>query len=151
AMAALVRICKETPAQGESFRDFRSRLRTAKLWDRERPTTVLRFLGVGGTTIAPSPFMQAVAAASTEDDTAHALMDRVWQLNPLLAKTIIDLVTQRAYGKDEMYKLLGSAAYRGVVPSRPGLETWLQIAIANGVLKPIGIAVVPGPRMARYT
>src|SRR5262249_33081440 len=54
-------------------------------------------------------------------------------------------------GKDEMSKLLGSAAYRGVVPSRPGLETWLQIAIANGVLKPIGIAVVPGPRMARYT
>src|SRR5690606_7346797 len=40
---------------------------------------------------------------------------------------------------------------RGVVPSRPGLETWLQIAIATGVLKTIGIAVAVGPRMERYS
>ena len=36
------------------------------------------------------------------------------------------------------------------MPSRPGLETWLQIAIATGVLKTIGIAVVAGPRIERY-
>lgn len=150
ALAALVRVCKDTPASGESFKDFRARLRSAKLWDRERPAVILRFLGVGGATIKPSPFMQAVAAAASEDDVAHAIMDRVWQLNALLGKTIIELVAQRAYGKDELYKVLDSAAYRGTVPSRPGLETWLQIAIATGVIKPIGIAVVPGPRMERY-
>jgi hypothetical protein len=150
ALASLVRVCKDTPAKGESFKDFRSRLRAAKLWDRDRPATILRFLGVGGTQIAPSMFMQAVAAATTDDDTSHAVMDRLWALNPLLGKTILDLVAQRAYGKDEIYKYLNGPAYKGTVPSRPGLETWLQIAIATGVLKQLGIAVVAGPRLERY-
>ncbi|HEY5949765.1 MAG TPA: hypothetical protein VIV40_29925, partial [Kofleriaceae bacterium] len=150
ALAAFVRICKDTPAKGEPFKDFRTRLRAAKLWDRERPLTMLRFLGVGGSQITPSPFMQAVAAAATDDDTSHAIMDRVWELNPLLGKTIVDLVAQRAHGKDEIYKYLGSSVYRGNLPSRPGLETWLQIGIATGVLKTIGIAVVAGPRFDRY-
>ncbi len=150
ALASLVRICKDMPGKGESFKEFRSRLRAAKLWDRDRPATILRFLGVGGTMITPSDFMQAVAAATSDDDTSHAIMDRVWALNPLLGKTILDLVSQRAYGKDEIYKYLNGAAYKGVVPSRPGLETWLQIAIATGVLKTIGIAVSAGPRIERY-
>src|SRR5690242_17355194 len=101
ALASLVRVCKDTPAKGEAFRDFRSRLRAAKLWDKDRPVVILRFLGVGGATITPSVFMQSVAAAESEDDTSHAIMDRVWNLNQLLGKTIIELVSQRAYGKDE--------------------------------------------------
>jgi hypothetical protein len=148
--ASLIRVCKDTPATGESFRDFRSRLRAAKLWERDRPIVVLRFLGVGGTTIMPSPFMQAVAGATSDDDTSHAIMDRVWNLNALLSKTIIDLVTQRPHGKDEIYKYLNGPAYQGIVPSRPGLETWLQIGIATGVLKQLGIAIVAGPRFERY-
>jgi hypothetical protein len=150
ALASLVRVCKDTPAKGESFREFRSRLRAAKLWDKDRPATILRFLGVGGATITPSVFMQSVAAADSEDDTSHAIMDRVWNLNQLLGKTIIELVAQRAYGKDEIYKYLNGPAYQGVVPSRPGLEAWLQIAIATGVLKQLGIAVVTGARFERY-
>ena len=128
ALAALVRVCKETPGKGEAFREFRSRLRAAKLWDRERPQTVLRFLGVSGAQVMPSIFMQTVAAAANEDDTQLAVLDRVWHLNSLLGKAVLDLCAQRAYGKDEIYKHLASAAYRGIVPSRPGLETWLQIA-----------------------
>lgn len=150
-LQALVRVCKETPAKGEPFREFRSRLRGLKLWDRARPATILRFLGVGGATVAPSIFMQAVAAAASEDDTALAILDRVWHLNPLLGKTILDLVVQRAYHKDELYKHLASAAYRGQVPSRPSLETWIQIAIACGLLKTIGVAVALGARAERYT
>jgi hypothetical protein len=150
ALASLVRVCKDTPAKGESFKDFRSRLRAAKLWDRDRPITILRFLGVGGTTVKPSDFMLAVAAATSDDDTSHAIMDRVWALNPLLGKTILDLVSQRAYGKDEIYKYLNGPAYKGIVPSRPGLETWLQIAIATGVVRTIGIAVTAGARIERY-
>ena len=131
ALLALVRVCKETPAKGETFREFRSRLRGAKLWDRERPTVILRFLGVGGATITPSAVMQALATANGEDETANAVLDRVWYLNPLLGKTVLDLVAQRAYHKDEIYKHLASAAYRGALPSRPALETWLQIAIGT--------------------
>lgn len=150
ALVALVRVCKETPAKGETFREFRSRLRGAKLWDRDRPTILLRFLGVGGATVTPSEFMQALAAANGEDETAHAILDRVWQMNPLLGKTVIDLVSQRAYHKDEIYKHLASAAYKGIVPSRPALETWIQIAIGTGFLRTLGVAVASGPRMERY-
>ena len=150
ALVALVRVCKETPAKGEPFREFRGRLRAAKLWDRERPAVILRFLGAGGATVMPSLFMQALAAASGDDEIAIAVLDRVWQLNPLLGKTILDLVAQRTYHKDEIYKHLASAAYAGTVPSRPALETWLQIAIGMGLLRTVGIAVTVGPRAERY-
>ena len=111
ALVALVRVCKETPAKGEPFRELRTRLRAAKLWDRERPAVMMRFLGVSGATIMPSLFMQALAAANGDDEIAGAVLDRVWQLNPLLGKTIVELVAQRTYHKDEIYKHLASAAY----------------------------------------
>jgi len=150
ALVALVRVCKETPAKGEPFREFRSRLRAAKLWDRDRPAVILRFLGASGATVMPSLFMQALAAANGDDEIAVAILDRIWQLNPLLGKTILELVAQRTYHKDELYKHLASAAYRGVVPSRPALETWIQIAIGTGLLRTVGIAVTVGPRAERY-
>jgi hypothetical protein len=150
ALAGLARICKETPAAGEPFRELRTRLRAAKLWDRERPAILLRFLGMGGATVKPSPFVQALAAANGDDEIAIAVLDRVWQLNPLLGKTVLDLVAQRAYHKDEIYKHLASAAYKGIVPSRPALEIWIQIAIACGLLRSVGIAVAGGPLVERY-
>ena len=150
ALVALVRVCKETPAKGETFREFRSRLRGAKLWDREKPHVILRFLGTGGPTVMPSLFMQTLAAANGDDAIAECVFDRVWQLNPLLGRTVVDLLGQRAYHKDEIYKVLVSATFRGVLPSRPGLETWLQIALSTGMLKSVGIAVALGPRSERY-
>ena len=109
-LMALVRVCKETPAKGEPFREFRSRLRGAKLWDRDRPSIVLRFLGVGGSTVVPSAFMQALATASGDDAIAETVMDRLWHLNPVLGKTVLEMVSQRAYHKDEVYKQLISVA-----------------------------------------
>src|ERR1700704_2458297 len=82
ALVALVRVCKDTPAKGEPFRELRGRLRAAKLWDRDKPLVILRFLGTGGATAVPSAFMQTLAAANTEDETAIAILDRVWNLNP---------------------------------------------------------------------
>jgi hypothetical protein len=150
ALAALVRVCKETPAKGEPFRELRARLRAAKLWDRERPAVIVRFLGLSGATIVPSIFVQAVAAATNDDDTAIAVLDRLWHLNPIIGKTVLELVAQRAYHKDEIYKILGSSAFHGKVPSRPALEAWFQIAIACGLLRPLGVAVATGPRADRY-
>jgi len=77
ALVALVRVCKETPAKGELFRELRARLRAAKLWDRDRPAVLLRFLGTGGATAMPSLFMQSLAAANGEDETAVAVIDRL--------------------------------------------------------------------------
>ncbi len=150
AAISLVRVCKETQPK-EPFRELRSRLRGAKLWERDRPQVILRFLGASGPVISPSVFMQAVASAPDENAVAEAILDRVWQLNPLLGKTIVDLVTQRPYHKDEIAKHLASGAFKGVVPSRPALEIWIQNAITHGLLKTVGIAVQAGPRIERYT
>src|SRR5688500_13689295 len=139
-LSALIRVCKDVPETGEPFREFRSRLRAAKLWDKDKPLTTLRFLGAGGATVTPSAFMRQVAAAPADDAAQDAVLDRLWNINPLLAKTIIDLVNERPYGKDEIYKYLGSTAFKGVIPSRPALETWIQLALATGMLRPIGIA-----------
>jgi hypothetical protein len=149
ATIALVRVCKETQAK-EPFRELRSRLRGAKLWDRDRPAVILRFLGTGGATITPSVFMQAVAAATDDNAVAEAILDRIWQLNPLLAKTVVDLVTSRPYHKDEIAKHLVTGAYKGIAPSRPAFEIWLQNAITHGLLRTVGIAVHGGPRIERY-
>ena len=149
ALGALVKVCKET-AKAEPFRELRSRLRAAKLWNPERPHPMLRFLGVGGATVTPSPFMEALAPASGDEEQSLAALDRLWELNPVLGKTLLDLVGQRAFHKDELYKHLSSAAYPGVVPSRPALETWLQLALATGLLRTLGIAVAVGPRAERY-
>ncbi|MFN0252830.1 MAG: hypothetical protein ACKV2T_38505 [Kofleriaceae bacterium] len=149
ATVALVRVCKETQAK-EPFRELRSRLRGAKLWDRDRPAVILRFLGASGPTITPSAFMQAVAAAADENGVAEAILDRIWQLNPLLAKTVVDLVTARPYHKDEIAKHLVTGAYKGIAPSRPAFEIWLQNALTHGLLRTVGIAVHGGPRIERF-
>jgi hypothetical protein len=151
ALAALVRVAKESPATGEPFKNLRSRLRSAKLWNRDQPATILRFLGVGGATITPSEFMVALAAASTDEEQAVAVLDRLWYLNPVLGKTIVELVAQRAYHKDEIYKHLNSAAFDYKLMSRPGLEIWIQIALVCGLLRPLGVAVATGPRFERYS
>ena len=144
-LSVLVRVCKEIPAAGEPFREFRSRLRAANLWDREKPETLLRFLGVGGATIVPSPCMRSLATAASEEALSHALLDRLWECNPLLLKTVRELLSERAYHKDEISKHLNSIAYRGIVPSRPSLEVWLQAALISGLMKMVGIAVALGP------
>jgi hypothetical protein len=152
AIGELTRVCKETQ-DGEAFKELRARLRSAKLWDAKRPAAMLRFLGPvvapGARTIARTPFMKTVAEAANDDAVLDAVVDRVFELNPLLAKAIVELVQQRAHGKDEIYKHLGSFAYKGAVPSRPDLDAWLQIALAAGVLRQVGIAMTQGARFDR--
>src|SRR5262249_41569622 len=148
--ADLAKVCREVPAAGEPFRELRARLRAIRFWDRDNPLVPLRFLGVGGATITPSPFMTALGATKTDEEQQAAILDRLWQLNPILFKAVFELAAQRPYGKDEIYKYLGSFAFRGTVPSRPGLESWLQLGIATGLLKPLGIAVAPGPSAERF-
>src|SRR5688572_16381203 len=131
ALLAIARLCRETPEDGQPFRELRSRLRALKLWDKDRPLAILRFLGVGGATIKPSPFMKQVAATRSDDDALAAIADRLLELNPLLFKTIWELYEQRAHGRDEIYKIINSFAYRGRVPSRPDLEHYFNAWVAT--------------------
>lgn len=151
-LIALARVARDTPATGESFKELRSRMRASKVWDRDRPAVPLRILGAGGATVAPSPFMHAVAAAlaRSDDDALDAIADRLVELNPLLFKTIWELLEQRAHGKDEIYKIINSFVYRGKVPSRPDLESYFHALVATGVARIVGIALMHGPKAARF-
>jgi len=150
-LAAIAKVCKEVPVSGEPFRSFRSRLRSTKLWDRDRPAAAMRVFGVSGATIVPSPFMKRMAAAATEEEIQDAVADRLFEINPLLFKTVWDLLAQRAHSKDELSKYLGSFAYRGRVPSRPDLENFFVTLQTCGVTRMIGIALVHGERGERFT
>lgn len=148
-LLAFVKIARETPPAGEPFSAFRSRLRAAKIWDRERPAVPLRVLGASGPIVVPSPFMLALATAASDDDALDVIADRLLELNPLLFKTVVELIEQRPHGKDEVSKYLGSFAYRGKPPSRPDLESFFLALVATGVARVLGIALVPGPRAER--
>ncbi|MBL8621455.1 MAG: hypothetical protein JNK64_09135 [Myxococcales bacterium] len=149
-LVALGKVAREIPAGGEPFRELRSRLRAAKLWDRERPAAVLRVLGVGGATISSSPFVTKLRSVTSDDDTVDAFLERYFELNPLLFKTVYELLGQRAHGKDELSKYLGSFAYRGKLPSRPDLEHYFAALVAGGVARVLGIALILGPRADRF-
>jgi hypothetical protein len=149
-LVSFARVARDIPAGGEPFRELRSRLRGAKLWDKERPARMLRLLGVSGATIAPSPFVTKLKAATSDDDLVDLVLDRYFELNPLLFKAVYELLGQRAHGKDEVSKYLGSFAYRGQPPSRPDLEEYFAALVAGGVARVLGIALVLGPRADRF-
>jgi hypothetical protein len=145
-LSSLAKVCREMPEAGLSFRELRARLRSAKLWDKERPAAVLRMLGVGGAQVLPSPFVKKLGAARSEDDILITIAERYLEANPLLFKTVFEMLEQRAHGKDEIYKILGSFAYRGKIPSRPDAESYFAALVATGVARPVGIALGMGPR-----
>jgi len=150
ALVALIHISRAVPATGEPFRDFRGRLKEGKLWRPEAPLATLRFLGAGGAQVAPSPFMQRVAATKADEAAADIVADRLWELNPLLFKTVLDLCRERGRLRDEIYKHLASSLYRGIVPSRPELDAWLDLAVALEIVRPLGITVALHHRAARF-
>lgn len=87
---------------------------------------------------APAETWQAAAP------NPEALAKHLWQVNPLLASAILRLLAERPYGRDEMYKYLGSAAYGGLSLSRPEFEHWLAWALLAGIVRPLGVAVALG-------
>ena len=150
ALLAMATVCRAIPEAGEPFRELRARLRAARLWDRDRPLPILRFLRIGGARVTPSEVVRSIAGAGDEDATVAAIVTRLCDCNLLLAKSILEALQQRLYPPDELYKVLDSYAYRGLVPSRPQLDNWLGIALGAGVVRPIGIAVAldkPSPAL----
>ena len=149
-LSSLTRLCRELPEAGLPFRELRTRLRAARLWDKDRPAVPLRLLGVSGANITPSAFIKKLAATRSDDDAQTVIAARYFEANPLLFKSIYDLLEQRPHGKDEMYKILGSFAYRGKVPSRPDAESYFAMLVATGIARTVGIARGLGPRAEHF-
>ena len=142
AVSALIKLCREIPAQGEQFRFFRRRLKDLRLWDDQLVDGTLLFLGIPKSgNIRPSQISRTVGGLKSEEKARDVLAERLWEANPLLFKSVIEYLKERVYSRDELIKYLHSFAYRGKQPTRPQLEAWLHLALGLKVLKMVGIAL----------
>jgi hypothetical protein len=148
AVDGLLRICRELPPGGETLRDFRERMRAAKLWDKERAAGTLRFFRMAeGDVITPSEVMRAIGTA---EDGHAALAERMWEANPVLFKAACEHLAERVSPPEELYKFIDSFAYQGERVPRAHLRSWVQLARGVQVLKVVGVAIGLSERGQEY-
>lgn len=151
AVGALITLCREVPVEGEPFRAFRDRLRALRMWDSERVDDTLGFFRMArGDVIVPSPVMRRIATAEGNAASNEALADRLWTVNPVLFKAVVERLAERIYPRDELISTLDSFTYQGDPVTRPQLEAWLKLALGLKVLRIIGIALTLDERGQRY-
>lgn len=142
AVNTLIAVCRAVPAEGETYRAFRGRLRDAGLWDKDRVGGFQAFFRVpGGPQMVPSALMRAIAATDSDDDAAGLIAERMWDANPILLKTVIERLSERVSPPGELYSFLDSFAYRGTAVPRRELLSWVQMARGVGILARVGIAL----------
>lgn len=147
AVLAFIHWCRELPTQGEQFRQFRNRMKQYRLWEQDRVQGTFDFLGMQRTgTVTASALVKNIKAQKTDDKAREMLSQRLWEVNPLLFKVIIELLKERVYSRDEVIKHIDSFAYRGKKPNRVALEAWLHMALGLDILKLVGIALDLGPK-----
>lgn len=142
----LIAACRAIPEDGEPLREFRGRLKSAGLWKPDLADNTLRFLQLPKSKlIKPSAVVEELAKG---DDAAAraALTERLWHVNPLLMKTVMDLVGERPHTRDDLTNYVNSFAYRGEPVTRIELQSWINLALGLEVLKVVGIALAVGAR-----
>lgn len=151
AISALLTLCREMSPDGEQFRLFRRRMKALRLYEQERYEGTIEFLGIKSAGhIKPSAFTQSIKRQKTDSKARALLADRLWDVNPLLFKSVLDLLKQNVHSRDDVIKHVNSFAYRGNVPPRPHLESWLHLALGLGILKMVGIALDIGDNCERF-
>ena len=151
AVLSLVTMCRQMPPSGEQFRFFRKRMKQYRLWDEERLPGTLRFLGLQRAgQMRRSRNVKDLADAKNDNQARAVLTQQLWNANPLLFKTVLELLKERVHSRDDIIKHIGSFAYRGKKPGRPQLEGWLHMALGLDILKMVGIAFDLGARGHAY-
>ena len=141
AVSGLIAVCRSLTDAGKPFKEVRDTLETYNAWDRARALATFRFLRVvKAKTIMPSEVSRSVA--DTKDDMAARVVvtDRLWHVNPLVFKSVIDCLSERVYSREEIFSYLDSLVYRGAKLRKPEVDAWLNFANGLGLIKPIGIA-----------
>ncbi len=147
AVGAFARVLREYPAEGLPFKEFRARLKKAKMWSRERLPVLLRFLRVPHSDpIVPSAWMRRVAHAAGEDAALDLLLGRLQEANPLLLREVILRIKEQVHSPNEVLKFLHSFAYPGSRLAAAEIRAWLAFAQGLEVFKPVGIRLGLGPR-----
>lgn len=149
-VADLVRACRRVPESGMPYKEFRGLLREQKLWDKDRYRDLLAFLKLAEGAVVERSGVIGALCASTGTDGREVLAERLWTVNPMLFKGVIDCLSERVYHRDEVYLFLESAAYRGERLSRPALEDWFRLARGLEVIRPVGVGVALGDQSGPF-
>jgi hypothetical protein len=137
---ALIRLCRQTPAEGESNRDHRARLKQLGLWNRERSRALYRFLQWGvGQRVVPSALMREIATADGDDAARKRIAERLWEVNPVLFHAVLLQMKTRVQSENELLKYLDSFAYPGARLTGPQVRTWVHLAQGLELFKLVGI------------
>jgi hypothetical protein len=150
AVDGFIRFWQQMPAAGEPFKDFRTRLKKVELWNRERLSGLLRFMQVAEADPAlPSPLVRSLVDA--DGDAARDLLaERLWTVNPLLFKSVVDLLQERVHSPNEILKYVDSFAYPGARLSSLQVRTWIAFAQGLELLKPVGIRLALDKRGEKF-
>ncbi len=140
AVDDLLRALRDVPPEGEPFKAFRARLKRAQMWSRETLPHLLAFLYVPHSDpIVPSAFMRALADAPGLDEARGVMLERLWTVNPLLFKVVLERLEERVHSANEILKYVDSFAYPGNRLSGPAVRQWVSLAQGLGLFRPIGI------------
>ncbi|MCK6570966.1 hypothetical protein L6V77_07610 [Myxococcota bacterium] len=140
AVDALIQLCRKFPREGEGLRELRARLKANGMYSRERAPALHRFLRLPQTDVVPpSPLVLAIAAAPDDAGARKVLADRLWQVNPVLFKCVIEQVKERVHSPNEILKYVDSFAYPGARLTGPQVTSWIQFAQGLEIFKPVGI------------
>ncbi|MFN3197970.1 MAG: hypothetical protein ACE366_06065 [Bradymonadia bacterium] len=151
AVDAFIRLIRGVPPEGEPFSSFRKRLKKASMWSRDRLIGLLRFLQIPhADPIMPSEFMTAVTEADGLEGARDVITARLWAINPLLFKAVLERLEERVHSPNELFKYVDSFAYPGARLSHPEMQNWIKLAQGLGVLKPVGIRVAADVRGEQY-
>lgn len=128
------------PIEGEPFRDLRTRLKKVGMWSRERLPALLRFLRLAHSDpVKPSPLVATLIEAPGLDAAKAVMAERLWAINPLLFKVVIDRLAERVHSENEVLKFVDSFAYPGARITGPEVRAWVHLAQGLELLKPVGI------------
>jgi hypothetical protein len=137
---ALIRLCRQTPVEGESNRDHRARLKQLGLWNRERSRALYRFLQWGaGQRVVPSALVREIATADGDDAARKRIAERLWEVNPVLFHAVLLQMKTRVQSENELLKYLDSFAYPGARLTGPQVRAWVHLAQGLELFKLVGI------------
>lgn len=151
AVESVLRALRDMPAEGEPFKAFRARLKRVGLWSREGLPHLLRFLRMAHSDpMIPSPLMRALAEAPGLDEAREVLVRRLWEVNPLLFKVVLERIEERVHSANEVLKYVDSFAYPGNRISGPDVRAWVALAQGLGMFQPVGIRLGLTPMAKKW-
>lgn len=140
SMDAFIRCFRTMPIDGESFKEFRNRLKKTGIWSREKLPQLLTFMRLAHRDpVVPSTLVKSIIEATDLSACRDILRQRLWNTNPLLFKVVVERIHERVHSPNEILKFVDSFAYPGNRVTGPEVRAWLAFAQGLELFTTVGI------------